>query len=97
MSIRAAWLHKRMPFRSCSGRAAIARSGCTAWAGFPHLVKLSRRARLTLSADSQLTPQAVSSITYRSARRDCQQAVSRLVLVRSAYACSAIYQQFFVP
>jgi hypothetical protein len=97
MSIRAAWLHKKLPFRIGSGRAAIARFGCNAWASFPHLVKLPRRARLTFSADSQVTPPAVSSLTHRSAGRGCQRAVSRLVLVRSAYACSAIYQQFFVP
>ena len=98
MSIRAAWLRKRLPFRVCSRRALAARSRCNAWAGFPRLVKLTRRAcPMPLSADPQLLSQAVSSITSRSAARGCQGPVSRLVLVRSAYACSAIYQQFFVP
>jgi hypothetical protein len=100
MPIRAAWLRKRLSFRVCPGRSGSARSRSNTWVGLPYPVKLTRNARLMrLSADPQLTlsRQALSSMTDRHRARGCQGTASRLILVRSAYACSAIYQQFFVP
>jgi hypothetical protein len=86
MPIRAAWMHKRLAFRVILQRCGSPRPRRDSWLGLPYPLDLAR-----------LRGQAPMSIADHPRASAYQGLAFRLVLVRSAYACSAIYHQFFVP
>jgi len=100
MPIRAAWVRKRLAFRVGPGRCRTSRFRCNTWLALPYPVELPGSAGVThLAAVPQRAHRGheCSSLSDPHRARACQGTASRLILVRSAYTCSAIYQQFFVP
>lgn len=82
MPIRPAWMHKRLAFRVGVGTHSRRNS----WMGRPYPPDLAC-----------LRWQAPLSIADHPRAAAYQTMAFRLALIRSVYACSAIYQQFFVP
>ena len=87
MPIRAAWLRKRFPFRIGRGSSGTPRSRS-------HGI---RRARSAERGAQSAERGARSSIRPAHCSPHSALTALPLVLVRSAYTSSAIYQQFFVP
>lgn len=63
----------------------------------PNLPRRARVTRFSTGAQLAVRGQHFSSMTNRHRTDMCQGTAARLILVRSVYSCSAIYQQFFVP
>ena len=86
MPIRVTWMHKSLAVRAVLHRCPGPRSTRSPWPGLPNPLDLVRlRGQAVLSIADHLRASAYQGLAFG------------LVLVPSAYAYSAIYQQFFVP